>query len=316
MAVMADLKMHMNRKVSYSPIAISMGIYTIRVIGDCNSNVSYELPEEAAQFLIDGTTDRSEWNLMYIITPREDFSEPEDTPVAGFEEGPVPYRIYKEAEGNYLWIRKDKDKNNCLIYRISKNWSIWELLFDYSGGRSPDYFAELAYILPYAVLNKRGILFHGVVMEWNTIGIIVCAHSGVGKTTHTGMWKESEGAHILNGDRALCFLEDNIWYTCGVPWNGSSMECLNRRTVLRVIVIIEQSEINQVLHLSKRQGVLELISLAFAPAWEPELMNHAFDLIDDITREISVLKLQCRPDMEAVALLKHEIERQEAYKKA
>jgi hypothetical protein len=36
-------------------------------------------------------------------------------------------------------------------------------------------------------------------------------------------------------------------------------------------------------------------------------MNHALDLIDGIVRDIPVLKLGCKPDTEAVALLKQEL---------
>ncbi len=304
---MADMNRSIQHKVSCLPTVISMGNYAVRLIGACEENTSYELPKEASMFLVDGTLDRSEWNLLYFIVPRKEFKEPEGKPLAGYEEGPVPYRVYKEADGYYIWVRKDKDKNNQLIYRISKNWSIWQLLFDRTGGGSPDFFAELAYIFPYSVLNKRGIMFHGVVMEWNDMGIIVCAHSGVGKSTHTGMWKTGEGAQILNGDRALCFQREKQWYTSGAPWNGSSMECMNKSIQLRAVVILEQSETNWVVRLTSRQGALELISLTFAPAWEQELMNHALDLIDGIVRDIPVLKLGCKPDTEAVALLKQEL---------
>lgn len=305
----ADINRSIQHKVSYFPTVISMGNYAVRLIGEYANDASYEVPEDASLFLVDGTVDRSEWNLLYLIIPRREFIEPEGKPLDGFEEGPVPYRVYQEDSGNYLWVRKNKDKTNHLVYRISRNWSVWELLFDHTGGGSPDYFAELAYIFPYSVLNKHGIMFHGVVMEWKEMGIIVCAHSGVGKSTHTGMWKTGEGAQILNGDRALCFQRNERWYTCGAPWNGSSMECLNKSIKLRAVVILEQSETNQVVQLTSRQGALELISLTFAPNWEQELMNHALDLIDEITGDIPVFKLRCRPDTEAVALLKHELER-------
>lgn len=304
---MSDVNQSKPYKVSYFPTVLSMGNYAIRLMGKYEENTSYEVPDDASLFLADGIADRSEWNMLCFIIPRKEFAEPEGKPLAGFEEGPVPYRIYKEDSGNYLWVRKDKDKNNHLVYRISKNWRIWELLFDHTGGGSPDFFMELAYIFPYSVLNKQGIMFHGVVMEWKTMGIIVCAHSGVGKTTHTEQWKTGEGAHILNGDRALCYRKKEQWYTCGAPWNGSSLECLNQNVELRTIVILEQSETNQVVKLTGRQAALELISLTFAPAWDQELMNMALDLIDGITREITVLKLRCRPDYEAVTLLKREL---------
>ncbi len=310
-AVMGTIEAVKQRTLHTSDM-ILVGSYQIHIIGCCDAEEEYELPDMATRFLAEKPTYRQHWNLLYIIVPQNQPAVPdaEVVLVARFEDGPMPYRIYKEATGNYLWIRMNKDKSSCLEFRISRNWNVWELLYDCTAGRSPNYFEELAYIFPYSVLNKGGILFHGVVMEWNTLGILVCAHSGVGKTTHTGMWKEQEGAHILNGDRALCCREEEDWYTYGSPWNGSSNESINHKVMLKAIVILERAEDNQLLQLSRLQGSKELISLVFAPAWELELMNHALDRIDEITDHIPVYKLKCRPEAEAVALLKQELEKQ------
>lgn len=310
MVVVMDILKSVKQVIHISKV-LSVGMYTIRIIGCCETEEGYELPDSATGFLEKLPNDKNKWDLVYILNPQEQvvLQASSAIPVAGYEDGPMPYRIFQESSGNYLWLRMNKDKSSCLEYRISGNWNVWELLYDSTLSSSSNYFEELAYIFPYSILNKGGIMFHGVVMEWKSMGIIICAHSGVGKTTHTRMWRDQEGALILNGDRALCCREETTWYTYGSPWNGSSGECINRKAGLKAIVLLEQAENNQILHLSRLQGAKELIPLAFAPAWEPELLNHALDSIDEITCGIPVFKLRCRPEEEAVSILKQELEK-------
>lgn len=290
-------------------LQLSIGVFTIHISQRLSYNKLYYLPDSAEQFLDSKDMDTPELNINYTIQLEDSFQELEDTPAAGFDDGPYPYRIYRISSDSFLWIRKNKYNEIQVAFRISNDWTSWSLVADNSKSSGSNSFTELAYIFAYSILNKGGILFHGVVMEWRGMGIIVCAHSGVGKTTHTSMWRDNENALILNGDRALCCREDDRWYTYGAPWSGSSGENRNRRVELGVVVILEQAKTNEVSVLSPLQGALELIPLAFAPDWEEKLINCALDTIDNIARSIPVLKLRCRPDLEAVAILKAELEK-------
>jgi hypothetical protein len=298
-------KITINNKDQY----LSIGTYSIHVSYPESNYGLYYLPDRTEQFLNDNLTKSNKLKINYTIRFENSFIEPEDTPIAGFDDGPFPYRIYQTSFGDYLWIRKDKYDEIQLVYRISNDWSSWKLIIDKSGSLGTYSFAELAYIFAYSVLNKGGVMFHGVVMEWQSMGIIFCAHSKVGKSTHTRMWRDNENALILNGDRALCCKEENSWYTYGAPWCGSSEEYSNRKVPLSVVVILERAEFNEVSVLSPLQGAMELIQLTFAPAWEENLMNCSLDSIDSIVQKVPVLKLKCRPDLEAVGVLKAELQK-------
>jgi hypothetical protein len=284
--------------------ALVIGPFLIR-IEDPDSKLN--LPDKAYQFLEQNASDQPKQTFEYIINEEDYCTESEDILMAEFKKGPVPFSIYRKKTGESLWIRRNVNDEIQLVYKISEDWSCWRMIADKSGSKGRCGFEELSYIFPYSILNKGGILFHGVVMEWEGMGIIVGAHSGVGKTTHTKMWKEYEDAVILNGDRALCYRKEGCWYTCGAPWNGSSGECSNREIAISVIVILEQAGNNQVTYLTPLQGAMELIKLTFAPTWESDLMNCALDSIDQVVKNIRVIKLSCRPDLDAVKVLKDEI---------
>ena len=46
-----------------------------------------------------------------------------------------------------------------------------------------------------------------------------------------------------------------------------------------------------------------------APTWEEKLMNNAVDMLQDMVENIPVYKLKCRPDLDAVKVLKTEIDK-------
>lgn len=292
---------------------LSIGIYSIYIKNLTNGELYY-LPDSAKEFLCTkeylSTKDTyiSEYNINYTIQ-FEEIVEPDYAPKTRFDDGPFPYIIYQVPSGDFLWIRKNKYNMILLAYLISSDWSTWRLVTDNSESNGDHSFAELAYIFAYSILNKGGILFHGVVMEWQGMGVIVCAHSGVGKTTHTSMWRDNENAQIHNGDRALCCKEENRWYAYGAPWCGSSNEYTNHKVPLKAIVVLEQAVLNEVVVLSMLAGTLEIIQLAFAPTWEDKLMICSLNHIDDIIKNVVVLKLKCRADLDAVAVLKTELEK-------
>lgn len=286
---------------------ILIGPYLIHVLNNKADSQDYILPNNAKKFMETKETHEPETIFNYIINEEDYILESGDNLLSSFDKGPIPYKIYQTSSGEFLWVRQIANKEIQLVYRISEDWRYWRLISDNSNSSGNYSFQELSYIFPYSILGKGGILFHGVVMEWNGKGIIVAAQSGTGKTTHTRMWKNSENALILNGDRALCYRQDNKWYTSGTPWSGSSGEHLNRSVALSVIVILEQDSVNQVTCLSPIQGAFELIKLAFAPPWEQNLMDHALDSIDQMVQNVPILKLSCKPDLDAVRVLKEEI---------
>lgn len=229
--------------------------------------------------------------------------------IASCSTGPLPYRIYLAGPDKLLWIRCGGGGELRLAYIIGEGWSKWSLISDRTGTCGTDSFLELGYIFAYSVIKKAGLMLHGVVMEWAGLGIIVCAHSGVGKTTHTNMWESREQAKIINGDKALCYKKNDLWYSCGSPWCGSSGKYLNKRLAISAIVLLERDDKNHIERLFGLQGAVSLIGLTYAPGWDEELMNTALDLLDELAGSVPVYRLYCRPDYEAVAVLKHELEK-------
>ncbi len=287
------------------PLILKIGKFQLYIL---NKEAEFEsgfLPDRTEQFALQKEFDDCH-NDIYLVIEKECLVEqPKDKIVDNTLSGSLRYIMYQINEEQYLWTQRDFDNNIGFVYKISDHWCHWRLISKLGGFSS---FDDLSYLFAYSILPKRGIMLHGVIMEWKGNGIIFTAYSGVGKTTHTGIWKEHEDVKIINGDRALCCWENEKWYTYGCPWCGSSEDCSTDKLPLKAIVILEQSSENRVEGLPPLLSFLELAKHAFAPDWNSTLMNLAMDAIENIITTIPVLKLSCRPDLGSVEVLKRKME--------
>ncbi len=297
----------MNVKADRTTDKLIVGNYCIHINESLSTGQSFYLPDCADQFKDNEGNHKSEWTILYDILPEKESPVTNAIPIAGFYSGPFPYQVSRMENGDIQWIRGKRDSEERLIYHISRDWSHWKLVEDNTKDNGNNSFNELAYIFGYSILNKGGVLFHGAVMEWQGVGIIISAYSGVGKTTHARMWRDYEDALILNGDRALCCKVEDQWYTYGAPWCGTSGEHIQRRVKLKAIVFLERASWNEAYHLSKIEGAKELLKHIFVPDWDTECINNALEGIDHIVQNIPILRLQCTADREAVEVLKKEL---------
>lgn len=219
----------------------------------------------------------------------------------------IPTFLYQYENGEFDWITKKKDGSPAISFRISDDWNKFSLYEDETGTNGVEAFHEFGSLFSYAVLNYHACVLHGVVMEYNGMGILVTAPAGTGKTTHTRMWRDRENALIINGDRCLCRFIDGRWYAYGMPWSGSSGEYINRRVPITAIVCLKRAKENMLHHMSVFEGTLAMMQRIYAPLWKCKMQNAAFDMCEELATEIPILELSCRPDYEAVDVLKEAI---------
>lgn len=227
----------------------------------------------------------------------------------GSSEFMIPTFLYERENGEFDWVTRTPEDKPRLSFHISKDWTNFTLYEDFTQTEGERAFYEFGSLFSYGVLNHEACVLHGVVMEYQGKGILVTASSGTGKTTHTRMWRDRENALILNGDRCLCRKIDGRWYAYGMPWSGSSGEYINRRVPICAIVCLKQAPENKVRRMDIFEGTIAMMQRIFAPVWPGTLQDKAFDLTENLAAVIPMLELSCRPDFEAVDVLKDAIER-------
>ena len=158
------------------------------------------------------------------------------------------------------------------------------------------------------LLDFGALIFHSSLVRWNGRGIVFSAPSGTGKSTQGTLWERYAGGEVLNGDRAAIRKTDGIWHAYGLPYAGTSGIYRNESALLTVIVALRQGEENRIRRIRGAEAFRYLYPETMIHRWDPDFENRATELLLRVIEDIPVFLLECRPDREAVEILKTEIQ--------
>ena len=174
-------------------------------------------------------------------------------------------------------------------------------------GRRPydaadSYLEELAV---YRKISERMIdydtfLFHGSCVAVDGLGYLFTAKSGIGKSTHTRLWREYLGdrAVMVNDDKPLIRADGKSITVFGTPYNGKHRLGENISVPLKAVCILERSKENHIEKISRGQAYAMLVQQTYRPA-DPLLMKKTLTLIDRLAGGVKLYKLSCNMDIEA-----------------
>lgn len=159
------------------------------------------------------------------------------------------------------------------------------------------------------ILNRNGVfLLHASFIEWKQRGILFSAPSGTGKSTQAELWKQYEGARIINGDRAAITIKDGTWRCYGLPLAGSSQIFVNESYGVGAVVVLRQGEENRLKRLKPIEAFQWIYSETIVQYWDKVFQDILIELLEAFVTNIPVYMLECTPDQTAVAILKNELE--------
>lgn len=158
------------------------------------------------------------------------------------------------------------------------------------------------------LLLRNACVLHASYVDIGGEAILFTGPSNIGKSTQAGLWAAHAGAGIVNGDRALLRKRDGRWHAFGYPCCGTSGICINRTLPLKAIVVLSQSADNRVEPLSAGAKLRGLTSAMELYPWDGGELDMALRVAQDVICEVPVVRLCCRPDSEAVEVLKTYLE--------
>lgn len=156
-------------------------------------------------------------------------------------------------------------------------------------------------------LKKDCLLLHAALIRWRGQGILFSAPSGTGKSTQAGLWKKYEGADILNGDRAAVRKVGGRWTAYGLPYAGSSGIYRNESAPVATVVILSQGQENRIRRLEPLEIIRYLYPETTVHFWETAFVERTLTLLTKLAGEMTCFFLECRPDREAVDVLKEKM---------
>lgn len=154
------------------------------------------------------------------------------------------------------------------------------------------------------LLNHQAFYLHASFVKYEDFAILFTAPSGTGKSTQASLWKKYENAEICNGDKTIVRKKGNEYWAYGSPFAGSSGIYKNEKALVKGIVVLSKAPINQITRLSGREAFIALYKQALMNTWDSKFMEKMMNLLLTVVTDIPVYHLMCKPEQEAVKLVK------------
>ncbi|MCD8158677.1 MAG: hypothetical protein LUD77_07245 [Clostridiales bacterium] len=151
------------------------------------------------------------------------------------------------------------------------------------------------------LIEFKGVLLHSSAVVVDGYAYLFSAFSGVGKSTHTGLWLDYFGdkAYILNDDKPALRMTDGRVYAYGTPWSGKTDLNRNVKVPVAGICFIERSQKNYI----RRAETFEAFGKFFEQTVRPdneEKTDLFMGTINDIFCNLPIYIMGCNISPEAV----------------
>ncbi len=212
------------------------------------------------------------------------------------------YGVEYFPESDYRFFRSQINPSSMMF--ANKDWTNVKICRGINGKFSEELMTTAVYS---KLCEKNTLLMHASFVDFNGSGIVFTGPSGIGKTTQAELWEKHLGATIVNGDKVLLRAFDDEVYSYGAPWSGSSPYCLNKKSVLKGIVVLLQSDKNSIKRLDAIESTAQVLPHIFIHHWDGKCVERVLATFDDVLKNTPIWLLECRPDEEAVMITKEAI---------
>lgn len=172
-----------------------------------------------------------------------------------------------------------------------------------------DVFHALRLTYLYLAQNEGMVALHSASLLYKGKAWLFSGHSGMGKSTHTNLWKKLYDIALINGDLNLLAFEKEQAVVHGIPWCGTSSIFSTETTPLGGIVLLNQAPEDKIEELSADQQQLLVSQRLISPTWTADLFARNMEIVENIVPGILVCKLHCTKEPGAAMIMKEYIDR-------
>ncbi len=164
--------------------------------------------------------------------------------------------------------------------------------------------------LPFLYLAGQHSMYaiHSASICYRDKAWLFSGRSGIGKSTHTNLWKEQFATPVINGDLNLLAVKNGKPVIFGIPWCGTSEICDTHTYSLGGITFLKQETGNRMIPQSDGQFRLAILQRLISPLWTEEMMQKAAAFINQISCDIFLGSLGCTVSPEAACVIKKAID--------
>lgn len=158
------------------------------------------------------------------------------------------------------------------------------------------YYMETGWTFYNKLLQFGGLMLHASAVVMDGYAYLFSGPSGMGKSTHTGMYLKAFGerARIINDDKPALRRLDGIWYAYGTPWCGKDGININERARLGGICFLRRGD-TRLSRLSPSAAVPYVLSQTQRRI-DPEKMRLLLPTVHKLVTEIPVFEFYNHAD--------------------
>lgn len=155
-----------------------------------------------------------------------------------------------------------------------------------------------------ALLGFDGLMLHASAVALNGKAYLFSGPCGVGKSTHTNLWRSVFGDDVVvfNDDKPALRRLDGHWYAYGTPWCGKDGINVNMKVPLAGICFLKQSDRNEIRQLDAKQALAKVIAQTTYHLRDASKMLLMMTNVERLITEIPIYELCNRPEREAAEL--------------
>ena len=166
---------------------------------------------------------------------------------------------------------------------------------------------ELAYASEFnrRIINHSAMLVHSSAILVGGSAYLFSADSGVGKSTHTRLWKQLYGDEVayINDDKPVVRIKDGIATAYGTPFDGGSKIANNVSAPLGGIIFLERGEKNSISHITSTSQILQRLYFSTAHFVNKKTADSMMNNFEELIANTVFYKLICNmePDSAKIA---------------
>ena len=157
------------------------------------------------------------------------------------------------------------------------------------------------------VAESNGCVLHSSFIEKEGNAILFTGPCSIGKSTQANLWKEHSDAVIVNGDKTLIFEKNGIFYASGMPFSGSSKDCLNKMFPIKAVISLQQANDNSAQRLVSTEAFYKLYKNCYPVPYSRDNTGRLIDFIQLLSLSVPVYEYACLADESAVRYLEREL---------
>lgn len=149
--------------------------------------------------------------------------------------------------------------------------------------------------------DYQGFFFHSSVLMLNGEAYVFSAKSGVGKSTHTELWRKHFGNRVtmINDDKPIIRKNNGKFTAYGTPWMGKAEIGNNTSAPIKAVYILKRGNENSVAKIKPGAVFKDILEATVIPD-EKSAMSELLTLLDEFFTSVPLFILTCNISDDAV----------------